>query len=87
MSNPFAITAEEYEIARRAVEDVLIDLRDARISLPFRRNGLVVRESDGSESSLVRLGAEDAIRIGLEAILKHRQQPAPPSAEPREGEK
>jgi len=28
----------------------------------------VIREADGSESSIIRLGPEDALRIGLKAI-------------------
>jgi hypothetical protein len=62
---------ELLEVARKAVEDVLIELRDARISLLFRGNGLVIREADGGESYVIRLGTEDAMRIGLEAIAKH----------------
>lgn len=59
------------EIARKAVEDALIELRDMRVSMLNRCNGLVIREYDGTESKVIRLGMEDAIRIGLEAILKH----------------
>lgn len=58
------------EVARKAIEDVLVDFRDSRISL-IRGNGLVVRESDGTESHIIRLGPEDAMRIGLKAITSH----------------
>ena len=59
------------EIGRKAVEDVLVDFRDSCIFFPLRNNGLVIRERDGRDSSVIRLGVEDAIRIGLEAIDKY----------------
>lgn len=62
------------EIARQAVEDALIDFRDSRISQPLRGNGLVVRERDGKESSIIRFGPEEAIRIGLQAIVDHKNK-------------
>lgn len=58
------------EVARQAVENVLIEFRDSRISV-FRGNGLVVREPDGKGSDVMRLGTDDAIRIGLKAIASH----------------
>lgn len=66
-----ALTIDDYEAARKAVEDVLIEFRDARIS-QLRNNGLVIREKDGGASSIIRLGPEDAVRIGLEAIVARR---------------
>lgn len=65
---------ELLEIARQAVENVLIDFRDSRISQPLRGNGLVVRERDGKESSIIRFGPEEAIRIGLQAIVDHKNK-------------
>ena len=58
------------EVGRKAIEDTLIKFRDARLSLFTRGNGLVVRERDGRDSSVIRIGAEDALRIGLKAIAK-----------------
>ncbi|KKM24920.1 hypothetical protein LCGC14_1600140, partial [marine sediment metagenome] len=55
------------EVGRKAVEDVLIEWRDSRISMFNRGNGLVIREKDGKDSHIIRMGPEDAIRIGLEA--------------------
>lgn len=66
------LTPEEIEIARKAIEDELIDFRDRRLSTPFRGNGLVVRETDGSPSDIIRFGPEDAIRIGIAAVNRHR---------------
>lgn len=56
------------EVGRQAVEAVLLEWRDRRISTPFRGNGLVCREKDGKESSIIRMGPEDGLRIGLKAI-------------------
>lgn len=60
-----------YNIGRKKVEDVLIDHRDDRISILGRNNGLVVREKDGTESHIIRLGTEMALGIGLKAIVDH----------------
>ncbi len=59
------------EIGRKAIEEVLLDFRDSRIGLLGRGNGLVIRESDGQDSHIIRMGPEDALRIGLKAIIKH----------------
>jgi hypothetical protein len=63
------------EAARLAVENVLVEYRDSRISV-MRNNGLVIRESDGRDSSIVRLGIEHAIAIGLRAILESEERHA-----------
>jgi len=59
------------EIGRKAIEDVLIEMRDARISEPFRGNGFVVREKDRSPSDIIRFGPEHGLRIALVAIAEH----------------
>jgi hypothetical protein len=56
--------------AHVAVEDVLIDFRDSRISVHGRANGFVVREKDGSASPHMRLGTRDGLRIAIKAYLK-----------------
>jgi len=61
---------ELLEIGRKAIEDVLVDLRDSRIVV-LRNNGLVIKERDGKESDIIRMGPEHALRIGLKAIAKH----------------
>ena len=72
------------EFGRKAIEDALIEFRESRISQPMRGNGLVVREKDGNPSSHIRMGPDEALRIGLkaiaEALLKN------PRPEGREGE-
>lgn len=62
------------EVGRKAVEDVLIDWRDSRLSELGRRNGLVIREKDGGESAVIRFGPETALRIGLLAIAEHLKE-------------
>jgi hypothetical protein len=65
VSNPVLL-----EVGRRAIEDTLVSFRDARISVLNRNNGLVIRERNGTASDIIRLGPEDALRIGLKAIIK-----------------
>lgn len=60
-----------WNVGRKAIEDALVELRDARISLLGRGNGLVIREEDGTDSDTIRLGPEMALSIGLQAIIKH----------------
>lgn len=59
------------EVARHKVQEVLVELRNSRVSVPLRNNGLVIREHDGTRSDTIRLGPEDAVRIGLRAIAAH----------------
>lgn len=61
---------ELLEIARQAIENTLIDFRDSRIFV-LRNNGLVCKEKDGTDSSVIRLGPEHAVKIGLKAIKEH----------------
>lgn len=58
------------EIGRKAIEDVLVEFRDNRLST-LRNNGLVIKEYNGDNSSIIRMGPEDALRIGLKAIANH----------------
>jgi len=59
------------EVGRKAIEDVLAEWRDMRTSEFTRGNGLVIREKDGSESSIIRMGSEVAVSIALKAIADH----------------
>lgn len=59
------------EVGRKAIEDVLVEWRDMRTSEFTRGNGLVIREKDGSESSIIRMGSEVAVSIALKAIADH----------------
>ena len=59
---------EFLEIGRKAIEDVLIEWRDGRLSEFNRGNGLVIKEKNGEDSSIIRFGPETALRIGLKVI-------------------
>jgi hypothetical protein len=72
VSQKIELTDEEIEIARKAVEDELISMRDSRIGLVNRRNGLCVAERDGTPSSIIRLGMEHAMNIAIKAINQSR---------------
>lgn len=60
-----------YNVGRRAVEDVLVDMRDSGMSLLGRNNGLVIKYKDGSSSDIIRMTTDSAISIALEAIANH----------------
>lgn len=69
------ITDQEwYEVGRIAVEDVLIEFRDARIGILGRHNGLVVYEKDGTPSDIIRLTIEDSLKIGMRHIVNTRNK-------------
>ena len=59
------------EVGRKAVETALVEWRDSRLFEFPRGNGLVIRERDGKDSSMIRFGPEMGIRIGLKAIAQH----------------
>lgn len=56
------------EAARLAIEDKLVERRDARIGIAGRGNGLVIREYDGTDSSIIRMTTPEAIILALETI-------------------
>ena len=62
--------------AHLAVEQVLVEWRDARLSVVNCANGFVIREKDGTESSIMRLGTRDGLRIAVTAYLKAVEQDA-----------
>ena len=59
---------ELLEIGRKAIEDVLVEWRDNRLSEFTRGNGLVIREKDGRDSDIIRFGSKMALKIGLKAM-------------------
>ncbi len=67
------LTDELLEVGRKAIEDALVEWRDSRLA-EIRNNGLVIKEKDGKDSSIIRFGPEAALRIGIEAMRKF--QPA-----------
>lgn len=60
------------EVGRLAIEDELVRCRDDRIQ-EIRGNGLVIKERDGTATSIIRFGPETALRIGLVAIEEFLQ--------------
>ncbi len=64
------LTNEILEIGRKAVEDVLIEWRDGRLSMFNKGNGLVIREKDGKDSHIIRFGTETALKIGIKAMYQ-----------------
>lgn len=75
LSDQLRVMADDNEllwtVPRRAIEEALVDFRDSGISLLGRNNGLVIKYKDGSSSDIIRLGPEDAVRIGLIALADH----------------
>ena len=67
---------ELMEVGRKAVENALVEWRDSRLSMLRRNNGLVIREKDGKESSIVRFGPEVGVAIALRAIAEHLETKA-----------
>jgi hypothetical protein len=70
MLEKIARDPELLEIARKAIEDELIEYRDSGIGI-LRRNGLVVYGKDGSPSSIIRFGSEHGLQLGLQEIAAH----------------
>lgn len=64
------LNAEALTKAHLAVEDVLIELRDARIGIIGPANGFVVRDADGTDSPIMRIGTRGGLEIGIKAYLK-----------------
>jgi hypothetical protein len=63
---------ELLEVGRRAVEKMLVEFRDSRLS-EQRGNGLVIKEKDGTLSSTIRFGMETALKIAFKAMAEHRK--------------
>lgn len=62
------LTNELLEVGRKAIEDVLVEWRNNRISEFNSGNGLVIRERDGRDSSIIRFRPDTALRIGIQAM-------------------
>lgn len=63
------LSEELLEVGRKAIEDVLVEWRDNRLSEFTRGNGLVIREKDGKDSTIIRFGPETALKIGIKAMF------------------
>lgn len=66
-----AESPEALTMAHAAIEDVLIEWRADRLSIPLVGNGLVIRERDGTPSSIIRMRIPEALVIGLRAMADY----------------
>jgi hypothetical protein len=55
--------------AHVAVEDTLIEFRDSRLSVIGPANGFIVKERNGADSPIMRLGTRDGLRIAIKTYL------------------
>lgn len=62
------LNEEALTAAHIAIEDMLVELRDRRISM-MNRNGFVIHERDGQPSSVIRLGTRAGLEVGIRAYL------------------
>jgi hypothetical protein len=58
------------EVGRLAIENELVEWRDARMAAVGRQNGFTICEPDGEFSNIIRFGPETGLRIALKAIAK-----------------
>lgn len=63
------LTSDDLTRMHLAVEDVLVEYRDSRISMMGPRNGFVINERDGTPSDILRLGTREGLRIALAALF------------------
>lgn len=72
MSDLRALLGDKYddtiEKARLAIEDELIELRDAGVFVP-NRNGLTVNDRDGSHNGIRRMSTAMGVHATLAAVL------------------
>lgn len=61
---------EVVEQIRLEIENQLIEWRDNRTSVIGRGNGLVIRERDGKESSIIRMTTGDAVHFAIKRYLE-----------------
>lgn len=68
VSGEIVVDDDALEVARKAVEDVLIEFRDNGVFV-LVPNGFVIRYRDGSLSDVMRLSTRDGLRVGIKAYL------------------
>lgn len=61
---------ELMEVARRAVENELVERRDRGIQV-VRNNGLVIKNFNSEPSNIIRMGSDEVVEIGLRAIAEY----------------
>ena len=62
------------EIGRKAIEDLLVEMRDDHMSMPLHGNGFVIKEKDGSPSSVIRMSTPMGLRVAMNAIIEHLEK-------------
>lgn len=67
-SDEIEIDDDALEVARKAVEDALVEFRDSGMFM-IGGNGFVIRNYDGSDSSIMRLSTALGLQIGIKAYL------------------
>lgn len=60
-----------WTVARRAIEDELVEWRDSCMFVASRSNGLVIKSRSGEPSDIIRFGPEVGVRIALRALADH----------------
>lgn len=70
------ITAEDITAAHLAIEDQLVEMRDDRMWVWYGgrapANGFVIKERDGSDSSMIRMPTRMGLEIAIKAILERK---------------
>lgn len=66
---------ELIEVARKAIEDELIEWRDSMM-FTICGNGFAIRGKDGTPSPIIRFRTDVGLCIALEAIAKHLEAKA-----------
>lgn len=69
MTERIEVNQDALTKAHVAVEDAAIDRRDRRVFV-IMANGIVVREMNGEDSSIMRMGTREALYIGIRAYLE-----------------
>lgn len=71
-SGEHEIDEDALTVAHVAIEDVLVELRDARISTIGPANGFVIHERDraGDGRFIMRLGTREGLRVAIKAYLQ-----------------
>lgn len=65
-----------WDVARKAIEDQLIEYRDHGLMMPQRNNGFVIKFADSTPNSIIRFGPETGVRIALLALADHVEREA-----------
>lgn len=76
--NDVELDQDALTAAHVAIEDVLIEMRNARMFVIHPANGFVVKERDGTPSDVMRLGTRMGLSIAIKAYLTATSTKAAP---------